>query len=52
MPTFKITYLTTSCEEKVCYETADHGAEAQQYAFEDYPDLDRVVFCDQITPSE
>lgn len=51
MPTFKITYLTLDAEQKECYETADHGADAMDYAAEDYPDLDRIVGVEQITPS-
>ena len=52
MPTFKITYLTIEAEQKVCYETADHGADAQLYAQDDYPDIDRIVKIQQITTSE
>lgn len=52
MPTFKITYLTIEAEQKVCYETADHCADAQLYAQDDYPDIDRIVEVQQITPSE
>lgn len=52
MPVFKIAYEDDHGFIHVCYETANHGSDAELFAEEDHFNIRKIISVDQVTPSE
>jgi hypothetical protein len=52
MPVFKIAYEDDHGFIHVCYETANHGSDAELFAKEDHFNIRKIISVDQVTPSE